>query len=869
MNSNIKGKGGPSSDKRQMAFVFGALSFLLGLSPVAGHLLGEATGNGHQARSLLQDKKLGGDYDSDNTEGEVVPANRAVFTAERFSDMANGICSLFDESGFELDTIDSVTLAFHNNTAFILEVDNFEHDSLMVSTDENEDDMATKDEHSALMMTVESLTLHLRNPDFHSIQLLRRHDDTGKENCMMSLHKDESTYLNLKKHAGNRKLSFFNDIGKSFSSAGSSISNELKKAEQTAKEATAQVKSLQSTVNKVNGELGKAKNTVNSLNKKITSLGREVEKQKGFVTKYKNYATSLKKDMTNLNNQVQNLGNEVKNKANTISSLTKEVQAKGNQIKNYSKKISSLGNEVKKGANQVASLTKKLEVEKNLQKAAEGSYNTLRKSVNSLGNDIQKAIVDPITSTVDDAEKALDNLGDIIKNLPSATVNELKKLNFLPASGEILADELGSAMLHFVQQNFCVPYECIADKVGLDISDIELYKSDIVSISTSVEPTTCLRIKSVQFDTSKLGKLLSDIGELLAPHAIFAEVQKYLEDQMEQAVEFKDDVFSFLEDIKGFADNIVDEVGKIGSRRQLLMVTNEGEEKVATVEEVSAMAYQKGLAKYQELYGEQVSKVFKERKLAENAMQYIGFESLELELSANLEQTFTLEAEKRMGYSGSVFDESMHQTSVVPIPGTGGLARVILGGSMEASMPYAMSMEAAANVTFGYNVGKTTIVVDVVKGTFTKNKEAFTTSLDVDASVGISATMALKFAASASVGFCLGFTDDTCISIAIDASQSAAAGFDALATFNLGTEQEELTTMFTDVMEYGEALQPHCEQDMSIAAGYWQYVMSPSVKVELSGNTYCVSESDVLYKLEGEKIYDAIDSFCLSANLPF
>ena len=43
--------------------------------------------------------------------------------------------------------------------------------------------------------------------------------------------------------------------------------------------------------------------------------------------------------------------------------------------------------------------------------------------------------------------------------------------------------------------------------------------------------------------------------------------------------------------------------------------------------------------------------------------------------------------------------------------------------------------------------------------------------------------------------------------------------------------------------------------------------MSPSVKVQLTGTTYCVAESDVLFELEEEKIFDSIDSFCLSTKL--
>eukprot|EP00797_Seminavis_robusta_P010530 Sro1782_g297150.2 (347) ;mRNA; f:7811-8851 len=321
-----------------------------------------------------------------------------------------------------------------------------------------------------------------------------------------------------------------------------------------------------------------------------------------------------------------------------------------------------------------------------------------------------------------------------------------------------------------------------------------------------------------------------------------------------------------VDEIENLAGKIVNEVSNLGTRRQLAVITDNGEHQAVTMEEVSAMAYQKGLDRAQELYGEKIEQAFKERKLAENAMQYIGFDSLKIKFEQSFGQTFTLKTKDRMGYAGSVFDESMHQTQVIPVPGTAGMARMVLSGSMEASMPYAMSTEAESKVKYGYNVGAT-VTIDLVNleiETETDISQEFT----VNATGAVSAGMSLKFAASASMALCLGPGNNACITVVIDASQASGAGFDALAQFNLGveTEKKKLTTMYTDVLDYKENGQPECNAQASNAAGYWQYILEPSVKVGIQGPSCCIPEKDTLYKYDGKPIdlfgLDPIQSMC-------
>lgn len=191
--------------------------------------------------------------------------------------------------------------------------------------------------------------------------------------------------------------------------------------------------------------------------------------------------------------------------------------------------------------------------------------------------------------------------------------------------------------------------------------------------------------------------------------------------------------------------------------------------------------------------------------------------------------------------------------------------KLVGSGSMEASMPYAMVMEAAAHAEFKYNVGEMAVSIDVVQGEVTSSKLPFSTDFNVNATAGVSGTMSLNFAASTSMGLCLGPSEEACITITIDASQTSAAGFDALAGLNL--KENQLTTMYTDELEYEDV--KGCDGQLAISAGYWQYVKEPSVKVSITGSDCCSNEkNDVLFDREGKVAQKTIDHFCLSTDLP-
>jgi len=180
-----------------------------------------------------------------------------------------------------------------------------------------------------------------------------------------------------------------------------------------------------------------------------------------------------------------------------------------------------------------------------------------------------------------------------------------------------------------------------------------------------------------------------------------------------------------LEELEKFIDGID------LSRRRLVAVKTSAEVKYVTIESVSAMAYQKGLARFHELYGEHVSQVFHERKLATNGARYIGFESLKLKFTAEFNQTLDLNADDRAGLSGSIFDEALHRSVAIHVPFTGGMVKLVASGSLEASMPYAMSMEAAAVAGFGRS-GSTTVTLDVMTGEIVYGGNPLVSDIGVD-----------------------------------------------------------------------------------------------------------------------------------------
>ena len=149
-------------------------------------------------------------------------------------------------------------------------------------------------------------------------------------------------------------------------------------------------------------------------------------------------------------------------------------------------------------------------------------------------------------------------------------------------------------------------------------------------------------------------------------------------------------------------------------------------------------------------------------------------------------------------------------------------------------------------------------------GEVTKSGQPFTTDFDIDASVSVSGKIEINLAASASLGLCFGPSDDACITVTVDASQSTGAGFDAMAELNLD-ETTSLTTLFTDKMEYKE--QPNCDGQLAVSAGYWQYIEKPAVTVSLSGNAFCAEESGILYELEASTLQESIKSVCVAIDI--
>jgi len=522
-------------------------------------------------------------------------------------------------------------------------------------------------------------------------------------------------------------------------------------------------------------------------------------------------------------------------------------------------------------ANQVANLKKDVA---NWSKKAKD----LGEQIASIPKKLVQEVVNPILSQVKQAKDDVKKIDDIAEAVADGAVDVLKQLDFLPKSGAALATHLGDAMLDFMSQDFCVPYDCIAKKFGVDISDIELYSSEKLAITTALTPKTCLQVIDVEFDSQKLTGLLDLFRDLQALEDIFNEVKRYLVNEMKGVIDFADDIEKVVEKIENTANNAAKLIG-LGSR-QLLATAQEGDQ--VTTQHLSAMAYEKGLMRFHELYGKHVNRIFAEQNLAARGGSYIGFKSLKMKLTQDFGQTISIVAEGRSAYSGSLFDESLQKNKVHPVPYTAGLMSLVSSGSIESSMPYSMIMEGYLEAEFKYNVGVTEVIFDVVSGGDPEvTKEPFKTSLDVEASAGLSGTMSLNFAASASLGLCLGPTQDACITIAVDTRQTSAAGFDVLAGVN--DERKILTPLYTDVLEYNDQkncdLPPSDQQweiqsnallretsNVTLHAGYWQYIEGPSVTVALTGSGFCVDESHVLYELKEKLLQQSTDNFCVGRS---
>lgn len=250
---------------------------------------------------------------------------------------------------------------------------------------------------------------------------------------------------------------------------------------------------------------------------------------------------------------------------------------------------------------------------------------------------------------------------------------------------------------------------------SLPFPDIPLYESSLVSIHTKATPSTCLTFGKISFDTNKLEKFLQLFINLDALDDIYKKVKEYVNKVMKQVLSYSKDLNELFDDIDKIVDNTLDEIGlrrnrqldETGRRRdrQLQNVTMDHEERVIdeigrrrgrelrakkgniTMHDAQVVAYQEGLEKFKDLYGEHVHKVWKERNLAKNAAQYIGLSKLELVLKAGFGQSLTLEASKRTGYADSIFDEALHQSQVIPVPYTAGLMSLVASGSIEGSMP--------------------------------------------------------------------------------------------------------------------------------------------------------------------------------------
>ena len=278
------------------------------------------------------------------------------------------------------------------------------------------------------------------------------------------------------------------------------------------------------------------------------------------------------------------------------------------------------------------------------------------------------------------------------------------------------------------------------------------------------------------------------------------------------------------------------------------MVTRVGQEPI-DIDEVSALAYQKGVKKFNDLYKEHVQRVFEERNLVANTANYTTFKTLELTFVADFGQTFSLTASNRVEYAGSVFDKSTHNEGTFPIPGA--LATIEVSNTMGESMPYSMSVEGAVEAEFSY-MGKTSVEMDLISGNVVPTTE-LTTNFEWESSVQASATMALQFASSTSLSLCI--VPGLCVSVNIDAKQSSAAGFDVRASMSSGGNS--LTPLYTDAVSYKN--NGTCSGHTNL--GYWLYVEQPAVVATIA--TPCLmSANTTLFEIKSELLTSKVENSC-------
>jgi len=550
------------------------------------------------------------------------------------------------------------------------------------------------------------------------------------------------------------------------------------------------------------------------------------------------------------------------------ASLTRRLNEQVQKVKNLAKKIKNeatrYGNIIKEEANKFARM-----IEEKVKDIAK-----LTKKIAEFPKYIKKTIVDPVVGFVKTAETNIKKLENIDHMVTNTVMAMLKKLDFIPFDGKDLADMLGTKMKDFMSHDdFCVPFDCITRILNLDILDAELFSSAQMDINIGLpSPKTCIEISKVQFDAKKLDSFLDLFKVEKALKAIFEQVEKFIKKQMANINELAERVFGGLECIKEKVEDALkiigididssDDTSEDGCRRRLAEIQAGN----ITSEQATAIIYEEGRRHLEQLYGEHMLRVYKERNLAQNPFHYIGLKELKFKVTADFGQTFTLMSQARTAYSGTLFDEAVSMSRVFPIPLTFGMIQVTTSGSMEAALPYALSMEGAAFAKFGYNLGESAIEFDAMSPFKppTITKEPFSTNFEVNATAGASATMALKFAAAASLGICLGPGGLACITIGVEASQNSAAGFDAMAGMDLDLELDPLAAMFADgVVDYHE--QPICgDGNLNIAAGYWHYIQSPSVRVALTTGTACAQSENILANVEPKLVTSSSDTLCIT-----
>lgn len=194
---------------------------------------------------------------------------------------------------------------------------------------------------------------------------------------------------------------------------------------------------------------------------------------------------------------------------------------------------------------------------------------------------------------------------------------------------------------------------------------------------------------------------------------IFDEVKKFITKEMKKIMKFTKEIKGFLDDIEDFAEDGAKKVAnffKVG-RRLVHVDEEDGSEREITMDEAGAIAYKKGVDKFQELLGEHVQRVYRERNLAANAGNYIGFKSFEIEFSQDFKQTFFLDVTGRQGRGGDLFSQSVEQEKTFPLPLPIPILFIKGSGMMEISMPYSFTMAADVYAKFGYEMGEASLKI--------------------------------------------------------------------------------------------------------------------------------------------------------------